>query len=114
VGPGNKYSICKDWGSTGWIYDKTIVKREIKTWADFIDVAMNEASGNTSVLDAPVDVCGIYFWANGIPWTTTDPAQLSACEDFMVNQFASTSRPSIRTRHQSHARQLRAVAGVER
>ena len=86
--PGNKYSICKDWGSTGWIYDKTIVTREIKTWADFIDVAMNEASGNTSVLDAPVDVCGIYFWANGIPWTTTDPAQLSACEDFMVNEFA--------------------------
>jgi spermidine/putrescine transport system substrate-binding protein len=86
--PGNKYSICKDWGSTGWIYDKTIVTREITTWADFIDVAMNEASGNTSVLDAPVDVCGIYFWANGIPWTTTDPAQLSACEDFMVNEFA--------------------------
>ena len=86
--PGNKYSVCKDWGSTGWIYDKTIVTREIKTWADFIDVAMNEASGNTSVLDAPVDVCGIYFWANGIDWTTNDPAQLSACEDFMVNQFA--------------------------
>jgi spermidine/putrescine transport system substrate-binding protein len=85
---GNKYSVCKDWGSTGWIYDKTIVTREIKTWADFIDVAMNEASGNTSVLDAPVDVCGIYFWANGIPWTTTDPDQLAACEDFMVNQFA--------------------------
>ena len=85
---GNKYSVCKDWGSTGWIYDKTIVTREIKTWADFIDVAMNEASGNTSVLDAPVDVTGIYFWANGIPWTTTDPAQLSECEDFMVNQFA--------------------------
>jgi spermidine/putrescine transport system substrate-binding protein len=19
--PGNKYSVCKDWGSTGWIYD---------------------------------------------------------------------------------------------
>ncbi len=21
--PGNKYSVCKDWGSTGWIYDTT-------------------------------------------------------------------------------------------
>ena len=44
--PGNKYSICKDWGSTGWIYDKTVINREITTWSDFIDVAMNEASGN--------------------------------------------------------------------
>jgi spermidine/putrescine transport system substrate-binding protein len=86
--PGNKHSVCKDWGSTGWIYDKTIVTREITTWADFIDVAMNEASGNFSVLDAPNDLCGVYFWANGIDWNTTDPAQLAACEDFMVNQLA--------------------------
>ncbi len=27
--PGNKYSVCKDWGSTGWIYDKTMVSSEI-------------------------------------------------------------------------------------
>jgi spermidine/putrescine transport system substrate-binding protein len=87
--PGNKYSICKDWGSLGWIYDKAIVGREINTWADFIDVAMNEASGNVSVLDSATELCGTYFWANGIDWTTTDPAQLAACEDFMVNQFAT-------------------------
>ncbi len=86
--PGNKYSICKDWGSTGWIYDKTIIDREITTWSDFIDVAMNEASGSVSVLDAPNELTGLYFWANDIDWTTTDPAQLAACEDSMVNQFA--------------------------
>ena len=86
--PGNKHSVCKDWGSTGWIYDKTIVTREITTWADFIDVAMNEASGNVSVLDAPNDLAGLYFWANGIDWNTTDPEDLAACEEFMVNEFA--------------------------
>jgi len=68
--PGNKYSICKDWGSTGWIYDKTVITREIATWSDFIDVAMNEASGNMSVLDAPNEITGMYFWANGIDWNT--------------------------------------------
>jgi spermidine/putrescine transport system substrate-binding protein len=31
----------------------------------------------------------MYFWANGINWTTEDTADLDACEDFMVNQFAS-------------------------
>ena len=65
-----------------------MITREITTWADFIDVAMNEASGNVSVLDAPNEITGLYFWANGIDWTTTDPAELAACEDFMVNQFA--------------------------
>ena len=36
--PTNDYSVCKDWGSTGWFYDKTKITTEIKTWQDFIDV----------------------------------------------------------------------------
>lgn len=87
--PGNKYSVCKNWGSTGWIYDKTVVTREIKTWADFIDVAMNEASGKTSILDTAPNLCGMYFWANGMDWNTTDETELGECEKFLVDEFAS-------------------------
>lgn len=86
--PGNKYSVCKDWGSTGWIVDKDQISTPIATWQDFIDVAMNEASGNVSVLDAPNELAGLYFWANGIDWTTEDPADLDAYEAFMVNDLA--------------------------
>jgi spermidine/putrescine transport system substrate-binding protein len=86
--PGNKYSVCKDWGSTGWIYDTTKVSSEISTWNDFLDVAKGEASGQTSVLDTPGNLTGIWFWANGIDWTTTDTADLDACEDYMVNELA--------------------------
>ncbi|HEX5936488.1 MAG TPA: spermidine/putrescine ABC transporter substrate-binding protein [Actinomycetota bacterium] len=86
--PGNKYSVCKDWGSTGWIYDKTQVTSEINTWNDFLAVAEGEASGKTSVLDTPGNLTGIWFWANGIDWTTTDPAHLDACEDYIVNTLA--------------------------
>ena len=86
--PGNKYTVCKDWGSTGWIIDTEKVKTPIATWQDFIDVAMGEASGDVSLLDAPNELQGLYFWANGIDWNTTDPAQYDAFEDFMVNQLA--------------------------
>jgi len=86
--PGNKYSVCKDFGSTGWIYDNTVIKTPITSWSDFIKAAQTEASGLTSVLDVASDVCGIYFWANGIDWTTEDAAQLDACEDMIVNQLA--------------------------
>ena len=86
--PGNKYSVCKDFGSTGWIYDNTVIKTPITSWTDFIKAAQNEGSGQTSVLDAAPDLCGIYFWANGIDWNTEDPAQLDACEDVIVNQLA--------------------------
>ena len=87
--PGNKHSICKNWGTTGWIWDKTVITANIATWQDFIDVAMGEASGNVSILDTAPNLTGMYFWANGIDWNTTDPAELSACEDFLVNEFAS-------------------------
>jgi spermidine/putrescine transport system substrate-binding protein len=86
--PGNKYSVCKNWGTVTWIYDKAQVSTEIKTWADFIKVAQTEASGKTSVLDIAPDIAGIYFWANGINWTTEDPADLDAAEAFLVNEFA--------------------------
>jgi len=86
--PGNQYSVCKNWGTTGWIYDTTIVKTEIKTWADFIKVAQTDASGKTSVIDSPPHLAGIYFWANGIDWTTEKTEDLDACANFMVNEFA--------------------------
>jgi spermidine/putrescine transport system substrate-binding protein len=87
--PGNDYTVPKDWGSTGWIYDNSVLTTPLETWQDFIDAAMGPASGQTSVLDTPGNLSGIYFWANGINWTTTDPADLDACEAFIVGEFAS-------------------------
>ncbi|MDI2097858.1 extracellular solute-binding protein [Ruicaihuangia caeni] len=86
--PNNDYSICKAWGTTGFVYDKTKITRELKTWNDFIDAAQNEASGSTSVLDDPAELTGLYFWANGIDWNTTDQGDLDAAEDFLVNTLA--------------------------
>lgn len=86
--PENAYSICKAWGTTGFVYDNTVITRELKTWNDFIDAAQNEASGKTSLLDDPAELTGIYFWANGIDWTTEDEAKLQAVEDFLVGELA--------------------------
>jgi spermidine/putrescine transport system substrate-binding protein len=86
--PTNDYSVCKDWGSTGWFYDKTKIKTEIKTWQDFIDVCMGEGSKNCAVLDTPANLAGMYFWANGIDWNTEEAADLDAYEKFIVDEFA--------------------------
>jgi spermidine/putrescine transport system substrate-binding protein len=86
--PNNEYSICKAWGTTGFVYDKTKITRELHTWEDFIDAAQNEASGKMSVLDDPAPLLGLYYWSHGIDWNTTDPAHLDAAEEFMVNTLA--------------------------
>ena len=87
--PDNQYTVPKDWGSTGYIYDNSVLTTPIVTWQDFIDAASGPASGQTSVLDSAPELCGIYFWANGIDWTTEDTAQLDACEAFTVDKLAS-------------------------
>ncbi len=86
--PDNTYSVPKDWGSTGWIYDNTALTTPMETWNDFLAAAEGPASGQTSVLDTPGNLTGLYFWANGIDWTTTDPKELDACEDYIVNTLA--------------------------
>ena len=87
--PDNQYTVPKDWGSTGYIYDNSVLTTPIVTWQDFIDAASGPASGQTSVLDSAPELCGIYFWANGIDWTTEDTAELDACEAFTVDKLAS-------------------------
>jgi len=86
--PNNDYSVCKAAGTTGFVYDKTVISRELKTWDDFFDAAQNEASGRTSMLDDPAGIIGAYFWARDEDWNTTDEAELDACRQFLVEQIA--------------------------
>ncbi len=86
--PNNEYSVCKNWGSTGFFYDKTKITRKMETWQDFIDACMNEGSGNCAMIDAAPNFSGMWFWANGINWNTQEAADLDACEKFLVEEFA--------------------------
>lgn len=86
--PTNTYSICKAWGTTGFVYDKTVITRDLYTWNDFFDAAMNEASGSVSILDDPGEITGMFYWANGIDWNTTKKEDIDAAEDFLVNKLA--------------------------
>ena len=87
--PSNDYSVCKAWGTTGFVYDKNVITRELATWADFFDAAQNEASGKTSMLDDPAGTIGSYFWSNDTDWNTEDPEQLDAARQFLVSEIAS-------------------------
>lgn len=86
--PTNDYAVPRDWGSTGFIYDSSVIQRELKTWGDFFDAAANEASGEMSALDTSDNVLGPYFWANGISWNTEKEEDLDAAEKFLVEEFA--------------------------
>jgi spermidine/putrescine transport system substrate-binding protein len=86
--PNNEYSVCKAWGTTGYVYDKKVITRELTTWGDFFDAAQKEASGKTSMSDDPAGIIGAYFWANDMDWNTQDADELEACRRFLVDEIA--------------------------
>lgn len=87
--PGNKYAVVKDWGSTGWVYDASVITEPITDWTGFMTAAASDGvSGQVSVLGAPGDVTGIVFWRDGIDWNTTDPADLDHAEEVLLAELA--------------------------
>jgi spermidine/putrescine transport system substrate-binding protein len=88
-GIAGRYSVVKDWGSTGWVYDSSVVTQPIKTWGDFLAVAAQDGvSGKMSVLGAPGDVTGIVFWRDGIDWNTTKTEDLDHAEKVLLEELA--------------------------
>ena len=77
--PENAYTIPKSTGSEGFIYDKSVITRPMKTWGDFLDAIENEASGQASLLDDPLAIAPI-FWSKDLSWNTTDEAALKDAE----------------------------------
>ena len=86
---GNQYSIPKDFGTTGYIYDKTIITRKMTSWQDFADAAkLPQVSGRVSLLDDPDDVIGIPLWIKNIDWNTTDASKIRAANQWLIKNLA--------------------------
>jgi len=87
--PGNKYTAPKDFGTTGYIYDKSIITRKMSTWQDFVTAAALPAvSGKVSVLDAPDDVLAIALWTFGVSWNTLSTSKLRSANSWLVKHLA--------------------------
>ena len=77
--PENAYTVPKSTGSQGFIYDKSVITRPMKSWGDFLEAVANEASGQTSLLDDALAIAPL-FWSKGLSWNTTDEAALKDAE----------------------------------
>lgn len=89
--PENQHTVPKSWGSEGFVYDKSKIQHEMRTWGDFLDAAKNEASGKVALLDDPLAIAPL-FWKDDISWNTTDQAALER-----VAKEVEDLAPHIRT-----------------
>jgi spermidine/putrescine-binding protein len=72
---GNKYSMPKDWGTTGFGYRSDLLPAAT-SWQDFFALATGKASGKTIVLDGVNEVIGSLCKMLGFSYNSVDPAQL--------------------------------------
>lgn len=77
--PGNVYSIPKDYGVSGVVYDPVAIGGKIKTWRDFFDAgAKPGVSGKVQMAASAYDVIGPGVWADGGDWNSTNPKVIEA------------------------------------
>jgi spermidine/putrescine-binding protein len=79
--PGNKYSIPYQWGTTGLVYDKTLVPSEPKSWADLWDPAYN---GRLVFLDDEREVMGMALQVLNINHNSTNATELNQAEQKLI------------------------------
>lgn len=94
--PGNKYSIPKDWGLLGVVYNPDVVDHEIKTWQDFFDAgAKPNVSGKVRLTKDAGETVGPALWTAGKDWNKATADDIRGTADFLkgfakhVKTFAS-------------------------
>src|SRR5690606_12886469 len=77
--PENAYTVPKSWGSEGFIYDKSVITRPLKSWGALLEAIRTEARGRVSLLDDALAIAPL-FWSKGESWNTTNEAMLKDVE----------------------------------
>jgi spermidine/putrescine transport system substrate-binding protein len=75
--PKGRYSVPKDYGVLGVIYDPARVKKPIRTWQDYLDAGASPGvSGHITCSNTADECIGIGMWSLGYDWNTTDTAKI--------------------------------------
>jgi spermidine/putrescine transport system substrate-binding protein len=82
--PGNKFSVPKDYGTTGYGYRSKFVEEEMTSWEDFFRLAP-KYSGRYTVLNSPPEVVGAALKMLGYSYNTTDPGEISEATDVLID-----------------------------
>ena len=82
--PNNKYSIPKNWGTTGIAYWSDKIKDPLTTWKQFFDVAGTTYKGKALIVDHQISSFGSAAVAMGYSLNTIDPTEMAAVEAMLT------------------------------
>ena len=82
--PEDKFSIPKDWGTTGFVYRSDMVKENPTSWAEFFELAKGPYSGQVMVLDGIPEVIGSTAVMLGYSYNTDDEGELDEVKNELI------------------------------
>jgi len=86
--PDNQYTVLKNFGTIGILYNNKIITEEIKNWDDFFRVAASKAaSGRVCLLNDQPSVFGLVFWREGKDYNTGDEKKLREATDILIKDL---------------------------
>ena len=100
---GKVYCVPKNWGTTGFIVNSNKVTSQPKSWKEFFDATMGQASGHTILHDYQLTTIGAALCALGYSFNSIDAQELGEAEALLIKAkphlFAITSdyQPGMRS-----------------
>jgi spermidine/putrescine transport system substrate-binding protein len=82
--PEDKWSVPKDWGTTGYVYRTDLVKERPTTWREFYDLAKGPYSGKVTVLDGIPEVVGSALVMLGYSYNSDDEGELEEAKQELI------------------------------
>ncbi len=82
--PGNKFSIPKNWGTTGIAFRSSKVSPDVTSWKDFFELAGTKYAGKTMIVDHQISSFGSAAVAMGYSLNTIDPTEMAAVEAMLT------------------------------
>jgi spermidine/putrescine transport system substrate-binding protein len=82
--PDEKWSVPKDWGTTGFMYRTDLVKEKPTSWRDFVDLAKGPYSGKVTVLDGIPECIGSMLVMLGYSYNSEDEGEIEEAKNELV------------------------------
>ena len=83
--PEGKYSVPKDWGTTGFMYRTDLVREKPETWQDFVDLTKGPYSGQVTILDGIPEIIGSIAIMLGYDYNTDDKDELDQVKGELID-----------------------------
>jgi spermidine/putrescine transport system substrate-binding protein len=82
--PDEKWSVPKDWGTTGFMYRSDLVKEKPTSWRDFVDLAKGPYSGKVTVLDGIPECVGSMLVMLGYSYNSEDEGEIEEAKKELI------------------------------